>query len=482
MKLFNFLKNEKFKFSSISTGITIGFIVIVVLLNVVLNYLVQRYPLKADITEKKIYELSKESVNYLKNLNKDVEFTVLRPEADFTSYYKELINNYQRNSNKITIKYIDAVKNPTYLTEKGFTNVTDAEIVISSSDKNRYRGITASDLSADQNGYLSAEQKMTAAILYVTKENVYPVYFIQGHGTSYPASFENLFKNSGFDVKTINLMTDTPIDTDAKFLVINSPTVDFSSEEINKIDKFLSNSEKLGKNLFVFSDLNSPALPNLEAYIGEWGMKLGTEKVVDLKNLYQSFMFADYADVELAGDLITNGVSLFIEIGPARPVTILFDKKDIISVKSIATSMADSYTKPAGTEMTKAALAKTDSDKSGPFNLAALSTKTRYDANNNPLISNVFVSGTLSFTSEELTSSSYYGPYVGNGQYFLNILQKMSGDKDALLNIPAKNVNAQPLKITDNNTLLIIVILTIIIIPAIILAIGIFLWLRRRHL
>ena len=76
---------RRFKYGTLSTLITIIFICAVVLFNIIVGMLVERYPVKLDLTKNKIYEVSDKTIDYLKKLEKQVEITVLLPEKQLNS-------------------------------------------------------------------------------------------------------------------------------------------------------------------------------------------------------------------------------------------------------------------------------------------------------------------------------------------------------------------------------------------------------------
>lgn len=71
---------KKIKYGSMSMGIVIVVIAIVVLLNLMCGLVVKRYPVKLDLTSDNRYDLSDESIDALKSLEKDVDIVVTCPE------------------------------------------------------------------------------------------------------------------------------------------------------------------------------------------------------------------------------------------------------------------------------------------------------------------------------------------------------------------------------------------------------------------
>ena len=79
----NLLNRRRFKYGSLATIITVGFIVAVVLLNVVCTLLLERYPLSIDLTSDNRFKLTDESVEFVKSIDEDVTILVLADESTF---------------------------------------------------------------------------------------------------------------------------------------------------------------------------------------------------------------------------------------------------------------------------------------------------------------------------------------------------------------------------------------------------------------
>ena len=50
---------------------------------------------------------------------------------------------------------------------------------------------------------------------------------------------------------------------------------------MKKIDEYLDNDGHFGKNLYYFADPTQPELPNIEEFLSEWGIGVGTGTVVE---------------------------------------------------------------------------------------------------------------------------------------------------------------------------------------------------------
>ena len=77
---------KKIKYGTMAAIITAFVVAIVIVVNIIMGILTERYPMKLDLTKDKRYELCDESINVLKNLEKDVEIAVMFPEESLLQY------------------------------------------------------------------------------------------------------------------------------------------------------------------------------------------------------------------------------------------------------------------------------------------------------------------------------------------------------------------------------------------------------------
>ena len=75
------VNKRKLKYGSVAAAITVVFTAAVVLLNVLVTSLTDRYPLKLDLTADKVFEVSQETIDFLDTLESKVDITVMQDEA-----------------------------------------------------------------------------------------------------------------------------------------------------------------------------------------------------------------------------------------------------------------------------------------------------------------------------------------------------------------------------------------------------------------
>lgn len=85
---------RSFKHGSLSVVLTVVFIAAVVLVNIIVGLLSERFDTAADLTDTGLYTLDETTENYLENiLETDITLTVLRTEKNFeeqSSPYKQV--------------------------------------------------------------------------------------------------------------------------------------------------------------------------------------------------------------------------------------------------------------------------------------------------------------------------------------------------------------------------------------------------------
>ena len=72
----NPFRSKKFKRGSLSVVFTVLFIAGIVLVNIVLNLVLERFNVEADLTSGSIFTLSDETVNYVSGLDDSISFFV----------------------------------------------------------------------------------------------------------------------------------------------------------------------------------------------------------------------------------------------------------------------------------------------------------------------------------------------------------------------------------------------------------------------
>ncbi|MBR5721385.1 MAG: GldG family protein [Clostridia bacterium] len=504
------INKNRVKFGSLSLLFTILFIAIVIAINVVVTLAAQRFNLKVDLTSEKVFTLDQETKDFLAELKSPVEVIILGDETTYrsatstsgaiapTRYVVETVDNYVRESEYVTVHFVDPRYNPNFFKSRNITldDGTDTAdnifLVVYSPETQRYRFIK--DTIFENLMYVGLERRLTAGMLYATVEDIQTVAIIKGHGEGSLPYFQETLKDNGFDVKYITIQDFDEIPDFVSVLVINNPTRNYSDDDINKIDAWLSNNEDLGHHLMIFTDLNMPKNPKLEDYLVEWGLALGTENIFDYSNSYAftnasyPLLKVKYADdaKTLAEDLSREGYYQFVQLGAARAVYRLFDSKDtrktygVIDTFSTAFSRFTASTTLAPTDW-KNFTYDEENDTVGPFYLSAISRQTRYEGMTE-FSSSVYLCGSTSFVDDYFVSN-----IDGNNQQTAEFMIKLckflvaskkSYDTDIL---PAQLI-FDTLAFETTTQVVVTVLGIVLVLPLIFSVIGIIVWRKRKFL
>lgn len=491
----NIFKNRRFKYGSLATVITVGFIVALILINVVATLILERYPLAIDLTSDSRFKLTSESVDYIKNINEDVTITILADEAAFESahgesdimvsdLYKqayEIIKDYTRNSSRIKVEFVNLLKNPGF--EKEYPNETlnDDDIIVSTSK--RYRKFGISELftfASSQYGgttYSSqAEQVMTSAVMYVTDDNPATVTLLTGVDNIDTSDLESLLESNNFQIVSKNLLTEE-IDQDSAMVLLPQPKADLTADQVKKLETYLDNDSQFGKSLIFIASATDEIGPVLKNFLADWGMEIGDGLVTETNtsNIYQQYgipmpamMNVSVADNEIASAMRNPNLALVSD--NARPVNALFESKDNRIVKILAQSPTTTVLNPLNSEGFDATTAEQQS-----YNVAVMGTKTRL-INNESHISSVAVFGSAGMASSSLLQQGSFS----NGDFMVSVVNSITEKKDNVKIIPI-DMSMKSINITENQVKIYFAIF-VCVIPALVIVAGIVVWLRRRHL
>lgn len=502
-------EHKKLKHGMMSTAFTVVFVAVVVLVNIVATVLFERYPITIDLTKDKIYSISEESEEYVKDIDTDVLITVFATEDEFTSlatYTRqadEVMKKYCKYNDKITYRYVDIDSNPDILAD--YTDVSQYDIIVETNpteDIKRTRTLTLLDLvsfSDDFNEMLSnygmsvetiaeqagsalsvlnyyggyveasnAEQAFTSAFMTVTDPNPITVTLLTGRSEITELNyFQTLLEANGYTVNTIDITSEEiPEETDVA--VIPAPKTDYLESEIKKLDDYLDNDGELGKQILYIASVQQQETPNIDAFLADYGIAVGEGAVCETYsgNYYnQQFVtIASELSENFMQDVETSDPKLLIQA--SRPITLLFDEQNKIATEAYVQSTDDAFVME---------LENGDTIDKGQQTYVAVSSRVAYLDGGDSIYSNVIVAG-----SEFMFSDSYlqYTQYQ-NREYFLSLLNGITHKTDGII-IEPKVIEGNVYDITENQKS-ILKWTFILIIPVVVLAVGMVIWLRRKN-
>lgn len=476
MKKLN-IDKKQWKYGTLSTAAIVIFVAVVVLLNVVVSMLDDRYSLQLDLTANKVFSISDTTKDYLKALDKDVKITVFAEENELSTtavYYKQIvetINTYDRLSDKITVDYVNPNTNPEIVAQ--FRNLytgdlSDKLIILQCGDK--IRALSQYDLIDYNQVSLSskAENALTTGISIVSDDNTAKIAVMDGTPADDISAFISALSSNGYEVVTVDPLTGA-IPEDASALIIPCPTIDYSQETIRKIRTFLDNGGEMGKNLIYISSLYQGETPNIDALTAEYGLKAGDGYVqdTDIGNL-ADLGGGIYAIVSyISNGNYTQGMqnsALPVIVPLAQPIE--FTDSENVYTESLLSTSDTAVVIPLESdgELDISSLAQ------GAQSVIAVGTKVSGEASGNCMV----ISSSLMLNSGLLSYKGY-----NNGEYPISAINKLTGKENSVA-IVAKDLTATPLEMNlaqatlFRNT-------AMYFIPLALLIIGFAVWYRRKN-
>lgn len=468
----NNLKKHKINFSLT----IIGVIAVIVLVNIFVTMLTGKLPIKLDMTQDKIYGISEKTVEFLKTYDTPTDIYILASEAEQDDIIRAVLDKYVQNNKNIKITNINMAENPTFGQKyvKDGESLTANSVIVDSGD--RFKMYTLLDLYGidAQSGSvqsINAENKITSALKYVSSVETLKVYFIKGHNeVDLSSGAAAKFEEENYEVGEINLVTED-IPSDASLIIDASPAADFSTAETAKLEAYLAK----GGNAQFYFDVKNTGLTNLYNYLKSWGIQVNDDAVVEtslstnavsLGNANMYLIIPEVKETELTKSIIENKRTLAY-FPYSKSLKPLFETSGDMAVVPLLTSTDKAYTTTNFEDKTK-----TDADVTGEYTVAALATNARYG-------SCVYVSGNtmlLSIPPSQVTNSFGFANY----DYFMNINNLMQGSTDNF-EVGEKRLVGSTVTMAPVMKLFIGFVF-IILIPLSILAAGIVIWFRRRHL
>ncbi len=507
---------KKFKYGGLATAITCVVVAIVVVVNVLVSTLVEKYPVKLDLTESAMYEISDRTIEYLKSLDQEVSFTVLMDESNFQTngtYLKmahEILERYTQYSDKITLTYVDPTKNPDVVNkyqENYRGTLTTGDVVIANAaDASKMRVVNVNNMfTYDQEKYyymqygyytledcitaFTGEQDLTSALLYVTDAdpvNVGVISMANGEAIlnansnaySLAVFVQNLTKN-GYDATEIDLYANALDPAEFDMLILPAPVNDLTEDAIEKLSDFLYNGGAYERDLIYFADINQSATPRLDALLETWGIRV--EKTVALESDQNAAQIvsvisggttvqvgaptATIADEDYSANMTNK--NLPIPAPFCRPITLLWESKTGGITSALLRTSDSVYLSELGSD-------EKDTTPDGAQVIAAVSRRQISGDNNEILRSNIMVFGSMMLTDYHIMQDAAYN----NAEYLMSAVNTMTGKGNGLI-IAQKDLTKETITIEQGELNAVNVVLYGI--PFIVVVIGIVVFVRRRN-
>lgn len=494
---------RNFKHGTLSVVLTIVFIAVLVVFNIVVGLISERFNTSADLSGGGIYSIDDKTADFLHDLDSNVTITVLNDETEFEAQspahkqVNEILKKMAIENSGITIDYLILDQNPNFSARFKGETLAANYIVVESPENERYRIITGDEyITIDQEEYLNAyyasyysgasfdsydyvfsniEQEAVSAMMYVSNDDPVRIAFTEGYNELDSTALQDLLTKNGYDVEKINLTQVDEIDRDIDFVVMFAPLLDVDVQHIEKLDKYLDNGGSFGKNVVYFASAQQPETPNIEAFLNDWGMSVGYSVVgqSDSNYLmsyemgyfahYQNILDTQYAGSVYGNKLVTYGADL-------RPVIQIWEDgaRGGVEQEIIMQSYDNAFLYPLNVE--------DDFDlstaESGIYNDAVVAYRVHSSTQD--------ISRLAVFGSDMLAYSGFMGfSNSNNGLFLVNMFNHICGREEGITITP-KSFTTSGFDMTAQQANILAVVLCIVI-PVVVITLGIVIWVRRRH-
>lgn len=445
---------------------------------VLVGLLAQRYSFRWDVTRDRSQSLSPISQTLLKEVRQPLIMTAFYPEGPSERQKaKELLQIYAAANPQVTYQFVDPDRQPLKAKEAGY----------------RYPGnILLEYEGRRQLAERPDEEAVTETLRKLLKPERKKIYFLVGHGERSIGDNQRgglslasrSLGSEGYDLADLNLFSQAQVPRDAALVVVAAPQKPLFPQEVSALKDHLGRGGRLFIMLEPFHD------GGLKQFLAGYGVELNDGMIFDQNQVAKALgASADMAlVVQYGSHRITRDFTNVITIFPlARP---LFLKPEVkgVTLSPLATTTPTSWEK-LGKAWQKGGQADFNPkvDQKGPFTLAALAEinpkppesggpkakpapEEKPPAGKKPYLA---VFGDVDFAA-----NGYFNLSM-NGDLFLNTVNFLAAEEQQIV-IRRDEQKAQILTLTGWQVLT-LAFCSMILLPLVMLAGGVWAYLRRRR-
>ena len=453
------LKARQTKYAAYATI----YIIVILAVLVVANFLANRYNKTFDATANKRYSLSDQTKKIAHDLKQDISIQYFDKPSGMQAG-KDLLDRYALLSPRIHVEYIDYLKKPQLARADNITR--EGEAIVSNGVKK-------------EEAKTFDEEGITGALIRTLKGGERTVCVATGSGehrledstAEGMSEFQTSVQKDNYKVKSISLLEKAEVPPDCTTLVIAGPSGDYIQPAVDAIKKYVEGGGralimldpplKVGRREIGDND----ALLNL---LSSWGVTADKDLILDENILGQLYglgpevpVISSYESHPIVSELANSQT--------AFPVSRSLDTKngDKTSVTKLFSTSKNSF----ATTTLNAPEIRIDpnKDKHGPFTLAAAGTYSTGKENSQ---------GRFVVVGNSRWAANNFLRFNGNKNLLLNMLNWLSSDED-LISIRPKEPEDHRISLTRAQFLMLRTVSQFML-PLIVIIGGVMVWWKRR--
>jgi ABC-type uncharacterized transport system involved in gliding motility auxiliary subunit len=443
---------------------------------VVANAISLRHHVRWDFTENKRNSVSPQTIQILKTLKAPVNaIAFFRTDTPGKKVAEDLLTQYANYSGgKFTWRLEDADRSPALARQYGVESY--GTVVLEGGAAGQTR--TEKVLDAE-------EEKLTNAIVKITRAGKRVVYLLKGHGEREIGSTDRAgfsqakeeMEKANYEVRELFLARDPKIPDDAAIVMVPSPKSDLFPQELAALDAYIA---RAGKVFFMAGPFQAA---NTVKYLVKYGVAVDDDVVIELNPIGQVFGVGPL--VPVVGQYETHPVTrdmggvmtlfpLTRSVAPVKPLP------KGVQASPLAQTSRQSWGETDKNVFQTGKATPDPSEKTGPLAVALVATvdaqpdpKAEGDAAKKTPKARLVVVGTADFASNQFLGVQ------GNRDFFLNVVSWLAEEED-LISIRARDTKQNPVVLTSGQSNLVLG-LPLLVLPGAVLLCGIVVVMQRRR-
>jgi gliding motility-associatede transport system auxiliary component len=430
-----------------------------------------RHSYRLDLTENRRHSLAAQTVKVLKELGVPVKATgFFQPDQASKRRAEDLLKQYAAQSDgKFTWESVDADRNP--LLAKRYGIETYGTVVLEATVK---EGQVKEEKVTD-----AEEEKLTNALIRVTREGKRVVYFLKGHGEKDAAAGDRMglsevkaaIEKLNYEVKDLLLARETKIPDGAAIVVVAGPQKDLLPNEVEALERYIA---RAGKVFFMIDPFQAAGLGSL---IERYGLGLGNDVIIDVNP--QGRLLGAGPEVPVVGDYqshpITQGFRFATLFPVARTVSVKDKPPEGVVAQALARTGGESWAETSQDQIKTGQVKPDANEVRGPLTVAAVAT---IDAREVPedrkgAKARVVVFGDSDFATNAFVNLS------GNRDLFLNTLSWLAEEENLIAIRPRDTSRSAPVFLTAAKGQVLFWV-PVVLLPLSMMAAGVYAMSRRR--
>ncbi|MBQ8611045.1 MAG: GldG family protein [Oscillospiraceae bacterium] len=454
--------------------------VIVLALLVLLNVAVGKLPagwIRYDVTAAQLYSIGAETEAVVENLPMEVTVYWVASEGYQDSAIGEMLKNYDALSDKVAVEHIDPTVNPGFMSKYASDGLTQNSLIVESALRTKVVGydsiyVTEYEFTEDYSDYTTTssykgENALTAALDYVTSEDLPVAYYLTGHGEpGFSAALASAVGDKNITVEQLALLSAGAVPEDAAAVIIDSPAADLYDNELQLLQDYLA----AGGKLVLLTNFGQPDMPNLTALTDSWGLAVQPGLVLEGNSnfyyQYPMYMLPDLSSSsEITIPLNSNGQYVLYYMGQSIVKTDAASE-DVVYTPLLMSS--DTAYRKAELQ-SDTSIEKSAEDESGSFDLAMRAVNT-------------VTEGELVWYSSGMLLNSELNSWTSGNNYtlFVNTMGALC-EHESAISIAGKNYATESLMVSTAAAGLWKTVYTALL-PLACVGVGVLVFVRRRAL